>query len=1154
MKRIVASCSPILVWLSAIILILPQAAGAAGLRGGLWVTDGPVHAMAAVGDYDGGPVGGGIVFDADTVLLDTAYPYVNGRVNTVIPDGSGGWFIGGAFTQVGGVPRDNIARINGDKGVDMDWDPGANGEVRTLALSGDGQSLYVGGDFTLVAGVNRNRMARLDSATGTVDGAWNPGADNSVRVLVLSPDGARLYAGGSFSAVGGAQRSRLAALDAGSGSIVAAWDPSPDGDVLDMTLSGDGAVLYIAGDFLSVGGQPRSRLAAIGTAGGTVDGAWNPGADATVRALGFSAGDGKLYLGGDFTFIGGEARNRLAAIDTRAINKDRATAWNPDADGAVNSFLLSGNTLYVGGAFTTIGGQSRSRLAALDTGVDSNNALSWDGGVDNTVVTMALAGGALFVGGDFTTASDRSTLYLGGDFTYVGPATGGGIAIQADPAAPANDQPDYAYPSVNGDVLAVVPDGAGGWYIGGRFSRVGNAKLNNIAHINGDLTVDTAWNPDADGPVRALVLSGTTLYAGGDFTTLAGGAVTRNRLAALDTAATVPANIPTAWDPDADGPVRALALSGTTLYAGGEFATIKSIGRSRLAALPADPNVPLDDTPTLWNPGAGGGVHALALSGTTLYAGGSFVSVGGVMRGRLAALDLNSGQATPWNPGADGLVRTMIRSASGASLYLGGDFTVVAGQPRGRAAELDLDSGLPTFWNPAADAPVHALLLSEDGTSIYAGGAFSVIGGQTRRRLAELRPNGSATLWAPQVAGSSAATPTDGAVHALALRGVTLYAGGDFSVVGSTPHAGVVALDTATASPTGWAPQVAGVVYAMRLSDEGDLLYIAGDFSAVGGDSRASLAALSTVSNLAAPWNPQADGIVWDLVQARDRASLYVGGAFGSIGGSPQPGLAALGRDDGQVIPDWGDQSDGVVRRLLMPGSGGTLYAGGDFIRVNGESRGYLAALDALPLERDAPFTTATPSGGNYNGINNKPVVLACDDGGGSGCAATYYTTDGSTPTTASTLYTEPISLIEDTVLKFFSVDRLGNTESVNTEQYFLEIVAPVTTASPGTMVFSSRRLVVTLSCVDEASGCDRTFYTTNDDAPLSQFNVYGGPVTISDNATLRFYSTDKAGNVEVVRRENYVSNYGGALAPWWLFAGLVLLLRRAGHAGAARW
>ncbi len=60
-----------------------------------------------------------------------------------------------------------------------------------------------------------------------------------------------------------------------------------------------------------------------------------------------------LYVGGAFTTIGGQARNRLAAIDTTT---GTPSAWNPNASGAVNVLVLNGTTLYAGGAFTKVGG------------------------------------------------------------------------------------------------------------------------------------------------------------------------------------------------------------------------------------------------------------------------------------------------------------------------------------------------------------------------------------------------------------------------------------------------------------------------------------------------------------------------------------------------------------------------------------------------------------------------------------------------------------------------------------------------------------------------------------------------------------------------------------------------------------------------------
>src|SRR5262245_34330049 len=102
-------------------------------------------------------------------------------------------------------------------------------------------------------------------------------------------------------------------------------------------------------------------------------------------------------------------------------------------------------------------------------------------------------------------AGNPPVLYIGGDFTAVRPYTGHGVALDADPTQPGAADPAFA--QVDGDVFAVVPDGAGGWYIAGSFTGVGGVSQRNVAHINANGTLDAAFNPDPAGLVRALVLS-----------------------------------------------------------------------------------------------------------------------------------------------------------------------------------------------------------------------------------------------------------------------------------------------------------------------------------------------------------------------------------------------------------------------------------------------------------------------------------------------------------------------------------------------------------------------------------------------------------------------------------------------------------------------
>jgi hypothetical protein len=285
-------------------------------------------------------------------------------------------------------------------------------------------------------------------------------------------------------------------------------------------------------------------------------------------------------------------------------------------------------------------------------------------------------------------------------------------------------------PTANNTVRAIVPDGAGGVYIGGDFTQLTPASgpavtRNRIARINADGSIH-AWNPNANDTVHALAVSGSTVYAGGAFTNIGGQA--RNRIAALDATT----GTATAWDPNADNHVHALAVSVSTVYAGGHFTNIGGQPRNFIAALDTAGNA------TAWNPNANNHVHVLSVSGSTVYAGGHFNganSIGGQARNYIAALNATTGNSTAWNPNADNVVWAL--AVSGSTVYAGGDFTTIGGQARNRIAALDA-AGNATAWNPNASDTVYALAVS--GSTVYAGGQFTQIGGQARRFFAAFGP------------------------------------------------------------------------------------------------------------------------------------------------------------------------------------------------------------------------------------------------------------------------------------------------------------------------------------------------------------------------------------------------------------------------------
>jgi hypothetical protein len=155
-------------------------------------------------------------------------------------------------------------------------------------------------------------------------------------------------------------------------------------------------------------------------------------------------------------------------------------------------------------------------------------------------------------------------------------------------------------------------------------------------------------------------------------------------------------------------------------------------------------------------------------------------------------------------------------------------------------------------------------------------------------------------------------------------------------------------------------------------------------------------------------------------------------------------------------------------------------------------------------------------------------VTLTATDTG-SGVTKTYYTTNGTTPTTSSTVYAGPFTVPGTSTVKFFSVDNVGNTESVNSQQIQIDTVAPTTTiscnsATCSTGWYKTTPVTVTLSGKDNTggSGVWVTMYTTDGTNPQTSSTaiLYTGPFTMSQTTTVKHYSIDNAGNSGSVKSQ----------------------------------
>lgn len=218
-------------------------------------------------------------------------------------------------------------------------------------------------------------------------------------------------------------------------------------------------------------------------------------------------------------------------------------------------------------------------------------------------------------------------------------------------------------------------------YAGGYFTSAGDdAGANNIAQWNG-----TSWSSLGSGMnsvVSALAVSGSTLYAGGVFTA-AGDDTNANYIAAWDGKSW------SSLDSGVNSSVSALAASGNTLYAAGYFTAVGAAATS--ANLVAEWNgsawLPLGSGISGYYPE----VSALAVSGPSLYVGGIFTNAGGILVNNLAQWNGSSWSAL--GSGLNGPVYAL--AAAGGTLYVGGDFSTAGPNLSDSAAEASIGGTAP---------------------------------------------------------------------------------------------------------------------------------------------------------------------------------------------------------------------------------------------------------------------------------------------------------------------------------------------------------------------------------------------------------------------------------------------------------------------------
>ncbi len=606
------------------------------------------------------------------------FPLVDGAVYAAVPDGTGGWYIGGDFTQVGGVPRNNVAHILPDGGLGA-WSPRVNSTVSAIAVSGS--VVYVGGAFSAVDSSPRNNLAAISTDGSLLD--WSPNPASPVMSIAVNNN--IVYIGGSIGSGWLATFGGLAAIDV-NGQMLD-WAPKIQGMWVSSLVVIDN-VVYAGGDFTgSIGSKPIQNLMAITESGVVLDWAPNP----NLRVSELSASNGVLYVSGFFTSVGNEARTHLVAFgsDRSLLN------WSVDVNGSVLALIASDDAVYFSGAFDKVNGVARRGGAAV--GIDGS-LLDWNLNSNSRISVLSISENAVYVGGGFSMLGGVERNHL--------------AAIGADGVlTPWN-------PDASGNVNTILHDGVN-LYIGGEYATLGGGAHEGIASVAPDGVV-SAWSPMVPGKVNAIVkdVNDGSIYIGGDFQTVNG--ISRSNLAAFDVGGVLRND----WVPEADLSVKAITINDGMVYVGGTFTSINGVKRDKIAAVGTNGILNPD-----WNPGVdseNAQVNAIQVLGSTVYVGGMFSSIAGEVRFGLATID-TGGQLLSWNPAPwRTIVNALIVSDS---MVIAGGVVSTDYVPFSTISKFDVTG---KFLDGYTSANNLVNTIAKNGDTLFAGGGFTNIEGVSR--------------------------------------------------------------------------------------------------------------------------------------------------------------------------------------------------------------------------------------------------------------------------------------------------------------------------------------------------------------------------------------------------------------------------------------
>jgi uncharacterized delta-60 repeat protein len=614
--------------------------------------------------------------------------------------------------------------------------------------------------------------------------------------------------------------------------------------------------------------------------------------------------DGGFYVGGYFSSIGGQHHRSLAKFNADGSG-DRA--FNPgggfsgfidpiNSDGpTVTALAVQPNGhLIVAGDFSYYEGAFRGCIARLNPDGSLDPSFIPSGyGFSGKVTTLALqADGKILVGGLFTSFNLTTCPYI--------------ARLNSDGSI---DSTFITNPGFDFNVLCVVVQPDGRILVGGSFDTFNGVMQGCIARLNSDGSRDATFNPGTgfDWRVRSLALQPNgQIVAAGWFSTFNGAPI--NCIARLNPNG----SLDTTFNPGSgfNSEVYSVSLQPDgKIVAVGQFTSINGTPRNEIVRL--NSNGSLDVT---FNTGTGLQNRANAVAVTVqadgkIVAGGGFTQYNGIPAGGVVRLlaDGSFEQTPPGSLRIPAKAQTALR-LSNEKWFVAGDFSTVNGVARNGVARLNADGSVDLSFDPGSGLgssnSIYSAIPQADGRYVVGGTIWSFNGTECDNVI-RLLANGALDT------SFSATNISRGNVYTLVQQpDGKILAGGE--VPNSTTGGGSGGVIISSPS----SPQPPHGAFLSRLNSDGTL-----DGSFVASTAIQSNEPFSWVEALSL----QTDG------------NILVGGAFGFGGSSSIPNLLRL-NTDGSVDSTFraGIDLNQVVSAIAVQPDG-RMVLGGRFVTYSNQ-------------------------------------------------------------------------------------------------------------------------------------------------------------------------------------------------------------------------